>query len=110
MKSRTKLGFTLLEIMITVTIIGFLAGLAIPAFMKVRTRAQITRCIDNLRLISGAKDTWAVENFANNGDPVQETDVTPFFKRGFPVCPGGGTYTIGNVGVDPTCDKPGHAL
>ena len=110
MKIKKSSGFTLLEIMIVVTIIGFLAGLAIPAFMKARSRAQTTRCIDNLRLISGAKDQWAVENFANNGDTVLISDVEPFFKRGFPDCPGGGSYALEVVGTDPTCTISGHAL
>ena len=110
MKPKNKLGFSLLEIMIVVTIIGFLAGMGIPAFMKARARAQRTRCIDNLRQIGGFKDTWAVENFANAGDPVASADVAPFFKRGFPVCPGGGSYNVGLVGDDPTCPIPGHEL
>lgn len=110
MKIRHSSGFTLLEIMIVVTIIGFLAGLAIPAFMKSRSRAQTTRCIDNMRLISGAKDQWAVENFANNGDTVLISDVDVFFKRGFPECPGGGSYSIQVVGQDPTCTITGHVL
>lgn len=112
MKAVTKQGFTLLEIMIVVTIIGFLAGLAIPGFMKVRSNAQRARCIDNLRQIAGYKDAWAVENFKNNGDTVNTTDIEPFFKRGFPTCPGGGTYDIGVVGANPTCTLGalGHAL
>lgn len=98
--------------MIVVTIIGFLAGLAMPAFMKVRSNAQRARCIDNLRQISGYKDAWAVENFKNNGDPVDVSDIAPFFKRGFPTCPGGGTYQINPVGENPTCSLAnlGHHL
>lgn len=112
MKKTGKTGFTLLEIMIVVTIIGFLAGLAIPGFMKVRSNAQKAKCIDNLRQIAGYKDAWAVENFKNNGDTVDSTDIGSFFKRGFPTCPGGGTYNIGLVGENPTCSLGplGHAL
>lgn len=107
-----KQGFTLLEIMIVVTIIGFLAGLAIPGFMKVRSNSQRARCLDNLRQISGYKDAWAVENFKNNGDAVSTGDITPFFKRGFPTCPGGGTYDLRPVGENPTCSLSalGHVL
>lgn len=112
MKTTGRNGFTLLEIMIVVTIIGFLAGLGIPAFMKTRATAQKARCIDNLRQISGFKDTWAVENFANTGDPVTDADVTPFFKRGFPVCPGGGIYNVDVVGTPPSCSLAtmGHVV
>jgi len=110
MKASKKAGFTLLEIMIVVTIIGFLAGMGIPAFMKVRSNAQRTRCLDNLRQIEGYKDTFAVENFLNAGDPVTEADIAPFFKRGFPICPGGGTYNVGTVGAPSTCSVAGHVL
>lgn len=96
--------------MIVVTIIGFLAGLAIPSFMRARATVQQTRCIDNLRLMSGAKDQWAVENYANNGEPCEEDDVTPYFKRGFPSCPGGGTYAVNVIGMDPTCNLSGHTI
>lgn len=105
-----KSGFSLLEIMIVVTIIGFLAGLSIPGIMRARESAQKTRCIDNLRVMSAAKDQWAVENYANNGDPCSESDITPFFKRGFPTCPAGGEYTVDNVGIDPSCNIEGHTL
>jgi prepilin-type N-terminal cleavage/methylation domain-containing protein len=109
MKTRDKSGFSLLEIMIVVTIIGFLAGLAFPAFMKARATSQKTRCIDNLRQIAGAKDQWAVENYANNGDtiPGGATAIAPFFKRGFPECPANGNYLIDVVGVDPSCSVGG---
>ncbi len=110
MKTKNKLGFSLLEIMIVVTIIGFLAGLGIPSFMKSRATAQKTRCLDNLRQIDSAKDQWAVENFANNGDPVTKEQITPYFKRGFPDCPANGAYTVNLVGENPVCDRPGHAL
>ena len=114
MKVNGKSGFSLLEIMIVVTIIGFLAGLAFPAFMKARSTSQRTRCIDNLRQIDGAKDQWAVENYANNGDEVVggETAIAPFFKRGWPTCPGGGGYTLNPVGEDPICslNSMGHTI
>ena len=109
MKTSPKSGFSLLEIMIVVTIIGFLAGLAFPAFMKARASSQKTRCIDNLRQITGAKDQRAIENYANNGDdiPGGETALGPYFKRGFPKCPGSGSYTIEVVGNDPLCTVGG---
>jgi prepilin-type N-terminal cleavage/methylation domain-containing protein len=110
MKMTNKSGFSLLEVMIVVTIIGFLAGLGIPSLMRARAKTQETRCIDNLRLMSGAKDQWAVENYANNGDPCTETDVTPYFKRGFPTCPANGQYTVADVGEDPTCNIAGHTI
>lgn len=111
MKTGPKSGFSLLEIMIVVSIIGFLAGLGVPSFMRARANTQRTRCVDNLRQVHAAKEQWAVENLANTGDPVFEADITPYMKRGFPACPANGSYVVGNVGDDPTCDSPSsHVL
>jgi prepilin-type N-terminal cleavage/methylation domain-containing protein len=110
MKTNKRSGFSLLEIMIVVTIIGFLAGLGVPAFMRARASTQKGRCVDNMRQMSGAKEQWAVENFANNGDSVEEDAIAPFFKRGFPTCPGGGDYELNVVGQDPTCNIGGHTI
>jgi hypothetical protein len=96
--------------MIVVTIIGFLAGLGVPAFMKARSTTQKGRCLDNLRQTAGAKEQWAVENFANNGDTVPDGALDLFFKRGFPSCPGGGAYDVNDVGLDPTCNISDHTI
>ena len=63
MKKRTSRqgGFTLVEIMIVVAIIGLLASIAIPNFVKARTTAQMNACISNLRQIDGAIQLWAAE-------------------------------------------------
>ncbi|MBU1692342.1 MAG: prepilin-type N-terminal cleavage/methylation domain-containing protein [Verrucomicrobia bacterium] len=103
-------GFTLLEIMIVVTFIGLLAGLAIPGLLRARQASQRVRCIDNLRQIDSAKEQWAMENFAAEGDGVEEAQLLPYFQRGFPECPAGGAYTIMPIGEIPTCDQDGHVL
>jgi prepilin-type N-terminal cleavage/methylation domain-containing protein len=113
MKISTKSGFSLLEIMIVVTIIGFLAGLGVPSFMRARASTQKTRCIDNLRQLHAAKEQWAVENLANTGDTVFREDIAPYLKRGYPACPSTSVeYTPSPVGTDPTCDLAaiGHVL
>jgi type IV pilus assembly protein PilA len=110
MKPTSRAGFTLLEIMIVVSIIGFLAGMGIPSFIRARRTAQQNSCINNLRQLAAAQDQWAMENYANNGDDVQDSDLVPYLKRGFPTCPAAGTYTVDVVGVDPTCNVSGHTL
>jgi len=80
-KSRT-VGFTLVEIMIVVAIIGLLGAIAIPNFVKARTTSQMNACINNLRQIDGAVQQWAVENKAAPTSKVVLTDITPYLGRG----------------------------
>jgi len=68
-------------------------------------------CIANLRAIQIAKAQWALEGGKTAADVPTEQDLLVYFNGGvFPVCPSGGTYTIGAVGLPPTCSIPGHAL
>jgi len=103
-------GFTLVEIMIVVAIIGLLAAIAIPNFVKARGTAQKNACIRNLREIDGAKEQWALENKKSAGSALDEAAVNSYIKGGGPSCPGGGTYTYGNVDSNPTCSIAGHTL
>src|SRR5438552_16802216 len=89
-KSR-KLGFTLVEIMIVVAIIGLLAAIAIPNFARARTTSQLNACINNLRQLDGAKQSWALERNLPSGATPVATDVQPYLGRGsggiLPICP-----------------------
>jgi prepilin-type N-terminal cleavage/methylation domain-containing protein len=112
-KESYKPGFTLVEIMLVVAIIGLLAVLAIPNFLRARSTAQKNACITNLRQIDSGKQQWAIENKKQATETPTSDDVARYIKNGkFPACPAGGTYTVNAANTDPTCSESasGHVL
>src|SRR5512146_842184 len=105
-----KAGFTLVEIMIVVAIIGLLAAVAIPNLVKARKSAAKQACINNLKTINGAKAIWALENKKGDSDVPSDADLFGPDKTiaTKPSCPGGGTYEIRSVAEAPTCSVPDH--
>ena len=94
-----------------IAVIGMLAAIAIPNFVKARNTAQMNACINNLRLIDGAKAAWALENKKEMTDTPTQAEVGAYLKDGqLPICPVGGTYAINAVGKDPVCSVPNHRL
>jgi prepilin-type N-terminal cleavage/methylation domain-containing protein len=105
-------AFTLVEIMIVVAIIGLLAAIAIPNFIKAREASQKNACIANLKQIDGAKNTWALENKKVSTATPVDTDLfgATLYIREKPGCPANGTYTLASVSEKPTCDIGGHTI
>jgi prepilin-type N-terminal cleavage/methylation domain-containing protein len=112
-KTNRKAGFTLVEIMIVVAIIGLLAAIAIPNFVRARASSQANACINNMRQIDAAKQTWGLENNKKATDAPDATALKTYLGRGtgsLPTCPAGGTsatfatsYTINDLSTAPVC-------
>jgi prepilin-type N-terminal cleavage/methylation domain-containing protein len=100
---RKSKGFTLVEIMIVVLIIGILLAIAVPNFIKARETSRAKTCIANLRQIESGKEQWAMEMKKGATDTPVQGDLEPNYVKKWPECPSGGTYTINNVSTAPTC-------
>ena len=98
-------GFTLVEIMIVVAIIGIILAIAIPSFLRARETSRATACQGNLKQIESAKEQWALENKqASNADCEFGSIVgSTLYIKTTPLCPSGGSYTVNAVNADPTC-------
>ena len=94
----------MLEIIITVAIIGLILAIAMPNLVKAREKAQRTACIANLKKLSHVKELWAFEKNKSQTAVPNPSDMTPYLGGGkMPSCPANGSYTLGRVSRTPVC-------
>ena len=107
-----KAAFTLVEIMIVVAIIGLLAAVAVPNFIRARLTAQQNTCIATLRQLEAAKQLWGLETRqAATAVPTDSDLVGPtLYVRNPPICPVGGTYSYNAISELTTCTITSHTL
>lgn len=113
--NKKSTGFTLVEIMIVVLIIGILLAIAIPNFVQARESSRAKACVANLKQLDSAKQQYMMDkNAATFTSVVGSSDSTygglvTQYIRSAPLCPAGGTYTSGDANTAPTCSLAGAA-
>ena len=95
-----------------IPVIGLMAAIAVPNFVKARTTAQMNVCINNLSQIDGAKQQWALDKKKQPTDTPTAQELDAYLHQSFTTlkCPAGGVYTINAVGEKPACSIPHHEL
>jgi prepilin-type N-terminal cleavage/methylation domain-containing protein len=113
MKHFRKGGFTLVEIMIVISVIGIVVAIAAPTWLRQREITRGRSCQENLVKVSGAKEVYALEFKLSNGAPCtmqalyQPPGTTMPSGQGYMKavvqCPSDGVYSVNAIGKDPTC-------
>jgi prepilin-type N-terminal cleavage/methylation domain-containing protein len=98
---QSRAAFTLVEIMIVVAIIGLLAALAVPGFVKARKQSQGRRILNDVRQMDAAIDQWALETGQSDGAAVNTTGAATYLKGSWKTTDLlGNAYVIGTVGTN----------
>ena len=97
--------------MIVVLIIGILLAIAVPNFVTAREKSRTKSCIANMKQIQSGKEQWAMDTNAAATATPTAANLYPTYVKAAPSCPGGGTYTIGDMATSPSCSIGGlHVL
>ncbi|MCK4423634.1 MAG: prepilin-type N-terminal cleavage/methylation domain-containing protein [Candidatus Omnitrophica bacterium] len=110
MKYLSKRAFTLIELLIVLSILGVLIALAVPRYANLASDKNLKVCQGNLRTLDSALAVYRVEQ----GDWPDANDVTKIVSGGYlqavPDCPGGGSYALTSTNERTSCNISGHTL
>lgn len=107
MARKNRKGFTLVELMVVVLIIGILVAIAIPIYNAATSNSQEKACFANERTIEGAAEQFKA-NEAGHAYPATIAALVPSYIKATPVCPAGGTYSWNSATATATCSTHGH--
>jgi prepilin-type N-terminal cleavage/methylation domain-containing protein len=100
-------GFTLIELMFVILVIGILLAIAVPNFVNARETARAKACVSNLKELDSATEQYAMDNHLDGNTtvtPAQFLALAPTYLRTFPTCPEGGHYAPGaTLEENPIC-------
>jgi len=84
-------------------VMGLLAAIAIPNFVRARSTATTNMCIANMKAIESAKNMWAIDSAGETGSQPEWSDLVPDYLYSKPICSLGGKYSINNMRTPPSC-------
>jgi prepilin-type N-terminal cleavage/methylation domain-containing protein len=97
-------GFTLVEVMVAILITALIVAIALPNLFRARKRSQATHILDDLRVLNGALDQYAIDTTKLSGAPVNWSDIQGYLKQGSLLYNSNGTDIFGNFYICYTVD------